>query len=180
MTEQHQPDEQALQQALNDALMHDLRTALAEEAAQIDPEAGLALLHRRIQTAPKKASLWRRLQGKLAFAPLAITALAGVCIVQSSMLWQAHAPELAGEPLAWRSVQGVAPAGASLRVQFNPGASMVQVSAALVAAQAGIVAGPLSEGSYLLDAADVQAARRSLQSNSMVIEVTEITPSAAP
>ncbi|WP_193315649.1 hypothetical protein [Janthinobacterium aquaticum] len=183
MTDPRHPDDQRLQEALDDTLMTTLRSAIAEQAAQMDPEHGLAQLHQRLQGKTEKASLWRRVLDRLAWpalAPLTITALASVCIAQSWLLRQAYSPELADEPLAWRSVNGGAPATANLRIHFKPGATVAQVSAALEVAQAAMMAGPLSDGSYLLDAADAQTARSSLQSNSAVSEVTMMAGPAKP
>lgn len=187
MTEPLQPDEQALRHALDDPLLQELRGALAAEAQQMAPEAGLAQLRQRLH-APRartssgaSASAWRRLLASLPrltpMAPLAVTALASVCVVQSWLLWHGQADDSAGAPLAWRSVAGEPAPAASLRVHFRPGATLDQLSAALEAAQAGIVAGPLSDHSYLLDAADAEAARRSLQASGLVVD---IAPLAGP
>lgn len=189
MTEPLQPDEQALRHALDDPLLQELRGALAAEAQQMDPETGLAQLHQRLHAprartssgANTSTSAWRRLLASLPsltpLAPLAVTALASVCVVQSWLLWHGQADDSAGAPLAWRSVAGEPAPAASLRVHFRPGATLDQLSAALEAAQAGIVAGPLSDHSYLLDAADAEAARRSLQASGLVVD---IAPLAGP
>lgn len=180
MTEPLQPDEQALRLALDDPLLQELRSALAAEAQQMDPEAGLAQLRQRLHAPRARTSAWRRLLASLPrLAPLAVTALASVCVVQSWLLWHGQTNDSAGSPatLAWRSVAGEPAPAASLRVQFRPGATLDQLSAALEAAQAGIVAGPLSDHSYLLDAADAVAARRSLQASGLVVD---IAPLAGP
>ena len=144
--------------------LSDIRTAIEAEAASIDPAAGLAELHRRLE----RPGFWRRCYQRLALpalAPVAITALASLCIGQAWLLWQQAAP---ADQLRWRSVPGAVAPPASLRVQFLPTASMAQVAAALEQAQAGIVAGPLPDHGYLLDAADPPAALQSLQASGVV------------
>ena len=118
------------------------------------------------------------LQALPALAPMAITALASVCMVQAWLLWQAPAAPV--EQLSWRGAPGAAAPQASLRVKFLPHASMEQVAAALEQAQAGIVAGPLPDRSYLLDAADPQAALRSLQASGVAGEASRVDARTAP
>ena len=142
----------------------EIRAAIEAEAASIDPAAGLAELHRRLE----RPGFWRSCYQRLALpalAPMAITALASLCIGQAWLLWQQAAP---ADQLRWRSVPGAVAPPASLRVQFLPTASMAQVAAALEQAQAGIVAGPLPDHGYLLDAADPPAALQSLQASGVV------------
>lgn len=142
----------------------EIRTAIEAEAAGMDPAAGLAELHRRLE----RPGFWRRCCRRLALpalAPVAITALASLCIGQAWLLWQQAAP---ADQLRWRSVPGAVAPPASLRVQFLPTASMAQVAAALEQAQAGIVAGPLPDHGYLLDAADPPAALQSLRVSGVV------------
>jgi hypothetical protein len=154
----------------------DIRTAIEAEAASMDPAAGLAELHRRLE----RPAFWRRWSQRLtlpALAPVAITALASLCIGQAWLLWQQPSP---ADQLSWRSVPGAVAPPASLRVQFLPHASMQQVAAALEQAQAGIVAGPLPDRSYLLDAANPQAALRSLQASGVAGEASRIDARTAP
>ncbi|MGK5036409.1 hypothetical protein [Janthinobacterium sp. LB3P118] len=156
--------------------LDDIRTAIEAEAASMDPAAGLAELHRRLE----RPAFWRRWYQRLALpalAPMAMTALASLCIGQAWLLWQQAAP---ADQLRWRSVPGAVAPQASLRVQFLPTASMAQVAAALEQAQAGIVAGPLPDHSYLLDAADPQAALRSLQASGVANEASRVDAHTAP
>lgn len=157
--------------------LREIRAAIGDEAASLDPDAGLAQLHGRLA----RPSPWRRLLRRLslpALAPMAIMALASVCMVQAWLLWQAPAAPV--EQLSWRGAPGAAAPQASLRVQFLPHASMEQVAAALEQAQAGIVAGPLPDRSYLLDAADPQAALRSLQASGVAGEASRVDARTAP
>ncbi len=157
--------------------LREIRAAIGDEAASLDPDAGLAQLHSRLE----RPSPWRRLLLRLslpALAPMAITALASICMVQAWLLWQAPAAPV--ELLSWRGAPGAAAPPASLRVQFLPHASMQQVATALEQAQAGIVAGPLPDRSYLLDAADPQAALRSLQASGVTGETSRIDAHTAP
>ena len=154
----------------------EIRTAIEAEAAGMDPAAGLAELHRRLE----RPGFWRRCYQRLALpalAPVAITALASLCIGQAWLLWQQAAP---ADQLRWRSVPGAVAPPASLRVQFLPTASMAQVAAALEQAQAGIVAGPLPDHGYLLDAADPPAALQSLRASSVVAAASLASAPAAP
>lgn len=151
-----------------------LREALDAEAAAMDPDAGLAQLHQRL----RPASWWRRLRWPTlptfpSLAPWAATALASVCVAQAWLLWRPH--ETAADQLQWRSLPGMQTQGAAtLRARFVPGATVEQMNAALTQAGAGIVAGPLADGSYLLDAADPPAALRSLQANGTVVATIEL------
>ncbi|MGK5053410.1 hypothetical protein [Janthinobacterium sp. RB2P8] len=156
--------------------LREIRTAIGDEAAGLDPDAGLAQLRGRLE----RPNPWRRLLRRLllpALAPMAITALASVCMVQAWLLWQAPAAPV---ELSWRGAPGAAAPPASLRVQFLPDASMQQVATALEQAQAGIVAGPLPDRSYLLDAADPQAALRSLQASGVAGEASRVDAHTAP
>lgn len=156
--------------------LREIRAAIEAEAASMDPAAGLAELHRRLE----RPAFWRRWYQRLALpalAPMAITALASLCIVQAWLLWQQPAP---ADQLSWRSVPGAVAPPASLRVQFLPTASMAQVAAALEQAQAGIVAGPLPDHGYLLDAADPPAALQSLQASGVVAAASLASAPAAP
>ena len=149
-----------------------LRAALDAEAATMSPDAGLAQLHRRL----RRPAWWRRIRWPSlpSLAPLTITALASLCLVQGWLLWQPRDP---ADQLQWRSLPGMeAPAAASLRARFAPGATVAQMNAALAQAGATIVAGPLADGSYLLDALDPQAALRSLQTGGITVEAAT-TPS---
>lgn len=154
----------------------EIRTAIEAEAAGMDPAAGLAQLHRRLE----RPGFWRRCYQRLALpalAPVAITALASLCIGQAWLLWQQAAP---ADQLRWRSVPGAVAPPASLRVQFLPTASMAQVAAALEQAQAGIVAGPLPEHGYLLDAADPPTALQSLRASGVVAAASLASTPGAP
>ena len=154
----------------------EIRTAIEAEAASMDPAAGLAELHRRLE----RPGFWRRCYQRLALpalAPVAITALASLCIGQAWLLWQQASP---ADQLRWRSVPGAVAPPASLRVQFLPTASMAQVAAALEQAQAGIVAGPLPDHSYLLDAADPPAALQSLRASGVVAAASLTSAPGAP
>jgi len=154
----------------------DIRTALEAEAASMDPAAGLAELHRRLE----RPGFWRRCYQRLALpalAPVAITALASLCMGQAWLLWQQAAP---ADQLRWRSVPDAVAQPASLRVQFLPTASMAQVAAALEQAQASIVAGPLPDHSYLLDAADPPAALQSLRASGVAGEASRVDARTAP
>ena len=154
----------------------EIRTAIEAEAASMDPAAGLAELHRRLE----RPGFWRRCYQRLALpalAPVAITALASLCIGQAWLLWQQAAP---ADQLRWRSVPGAVAPPASLRVQFLPTASMAQVAAALEQAQAGIVAGPLPDHGYLLDAADPPAALQSLRASDVVAAASLTSTPGAP
>lgn len=169
MTEPLAPEDQRLRAML--------REALDAEAAAMAPDAGLAQLHQRL----RPASWWRRLRWPTfptfptfpTLAPWAITALASLCVAQAWMLWRPH--DTAADQLQWRSLPGMeAQSAATLRAHFAPGATVEQVSAALTQAGAAIVAGPLADGSYLLDALDPQAALRSLQANHTIIQTIEL------
>ena len=130
--------------------------------------------------ASNAAGFWRRCCQRLALpalAPVAITALASLCIGQAWLLWQQPAP---ADQLRWRSVPGAVAPPASLRVQFLPTASMAQVAAALEQAQAGIVAGPLPDHGYLLDAADPPAALQSLRASGVVAAASLTSTPGAP
>lgn len=154
----------------------EIRAAIEAEAASMDPAAGLAQLHRRLE----RPAFWRRCCQRLALpalAPVAITALASLCIGQAWLLWQQPAP---ADQLRWRSVPGAVAPPASLRVQFLPTASMAQVAAALEQAQAGIVAGPLPDHGYLLDAADPPAALQSLRASGVVAAASLASTPGAP
>lgn len=158
MTEPLTPEDQRLREIL--------REALDAEAAAMAPDAGLAQLHQRL----RPTSWWRRLRWPTvpALAPWAITALASLCVAQAWLLWRPH--DTAADQLQWRSLPGMeARPAATLRARFAPGASIEQLSAALTQAGATMVAGPLADGSYLLDAADPPAALRSLQANAMLV-----------
>ena len=170
MSDSFDPDDQRLREML--------RAALEAEAAAMSPDAGLAQLHQRLQ----HPAWWRRIGWPAlpSLAPWTITALASLCVVQAWLLWQPHEPSephAVASELQWRSVPGLeAQPAASLRARFAPGASMAQVSAALAQAGATIVAGPLADGSYLLDAAEPPAALRSLQASGITVEAAT-TPS---
>lgn len=148
-----------------------LREALDAEAAAMDPDAGLAQLHRRL----RPLAWWRRLRWPTitTLAPWAVTALASVCVAQAWMLWRPH--DTATDQLQWRSLPGMQIQGtATLRARFVPGATVEQMNAALTQAGASIVAGPLADGSYLLDAFDPPAALRSLQANGAIVATIEL------
>ena len=67
-----------------------LRAALDAEAATMSPDAGLAQLHRRL----RRPAWWRRIRWPSlpSLAPLTITALASLCLVQGWLLWQPRDP----------------------------------------------------------------------------------------
>ena len=89
------------------------------------------------------------------------------------MLWRPH--DAPADQLQWRSLPGMqTQPAATLRAHFAPGATVEQGSAALTQAGAAIVAGPLADGSYLLDAEDPQAALRSLQANHTIVRTIEL------
>ena len=162
MTEPLEPEDQRLRAML--------REALDAEAAAMDPDAGLAQLHQRL----RPLAWWRRLRWPTfpTLAPWAVTALASLCVAQAWMLWRPHDP---ADQLQWRSLPGMEAQGtATLRARFTPGASVEQMNTALTQAGASIVAGPLADGSYLLDAADPPAALRSLQANRAIVATIEL------
>ncbi|MGK5024287.1 hypothetical protein [Janthinobacterium sp. RB2R34] len=160
MTEPLNPKDQRLRDML--------REALDAEAAAMAPDAGLAQLHQRL----RPPAWWRRLRWPT-LAPWAVTALASLCLAQGWMLWRTH--DSAADQLQWRSLPGMEVRGtATLRARFAPGATVEKVNAALTQAGAGIVAGPLADGSYLLDAADPPAALRSLQANGAIVASIEL------
>ena len=163
MTEPLDPEDQRLRAML--------REALDAEAAAMDPDAGLAQLHQRL----RPLAWWRRLRWPSfpSLAPWAVTALASLCLAQAWLLWRPH--DTAADQLQWRSLPGMeAQSAATLRARFAPGATVEQMNAGLTQAGAGIVAGPLADGSYLLDAADPTAALRSLQANRAIIATIEL------
>ena len=163
MTEPLDPEDQRLRAML--------REALDAEAAAMDRDAGLAQLHQRL----RPLAWWRRLRWPSfpSLAPWAVTALASLCLAQAWLLWRPH--DTAADQLQWRSLPGMeAQSAATLRARFAPGATVEQMNAGLTQAGAGIVAGPLADGSYLLDAADPPAALRSLQANRAIIATIEL------
>ena len=166
MTEPLDPEDQRLRAML--------REALDAEAAAMPPDAGLAQLHQRL----RPASWWRRLRWPSlpafpSLAPWAVTALATLCVAQAWLLWRPH--ETPADQLQWRSLPGMeAQSSATLRARFVPGATVEQMNAALTQAGASIVAGPLADGSYLLDSADPPATLRSLQANGAIIATIEL------
>ena len=172
MTEPLDPEDQRLQAML--------REALDAEAAAMDPDAGLAQLHQRL----RPLAWWRRLRWPSfptfpafpafpSLAPWAVTALASLCVAQAWLLWRPH--DTAADQLQWRSLPGMeAQSSATLRARFVPGATVEQMNAGLTQAGASIVAGPLADGSYLLDSADPPATLRSLQANGAIIATIEL------
>ncbi|MBB5610023.1 MULTISPECIES: hypothetical protein [unclassified Janthinobacterium] len=162
--------------AADAAWMGDIRSAIEQEAASLDASAGLAELQRRL--AQEKPAWWRRLLQRFSLpslprlAPLAITALASICIIQAWLLWQVQGT--ANEQLQWRSVPGTEAPVANLRVQFKPDTSISQMEAALELAHAGIVTGPLPGHIYLLDGLDAAAALQSLKNSGVVDEAALI------
>ena len=161
-------------------LMLTLRGAVRDEAAAIDGGAGLDALRLRIA----KPSPWRHLHALFALLSRPMVghavsaALLLVCVAQGAMLWQASqiAPvaivfEQPSGALAWRGEPAAAPAKASLQVRFDDQARLAEIEAALARAQARIVSGPLSDRSYLLDAAAPAAAERTLRLDPVVREV---------
>lgn len=162
MTEPLEPEDQRLRAML--------REALDAEADAMNPDAGLAQLHQRL----RPLAWWRRLRWPTfpTLAPWAVTALACLCVAQAWMLWRPHDT---ADQLQWRSLPGMeAQATATLRARFAPGATVEQMNTALTQAGASIVAGPLADGSYLLDAADPPAALRSLQANGAIVATIEL------
>lgn len=163
MTDPIDPEDQRLHAMLRDAL--------DAEAAAMDPDAGLAQLHQRL----RPLAWWRRLRWPSfpSLAPWAVTALASLCLAQAWLLWRPH--DTAADQLQWRSLPGMeTQSAATLRARFAPGATVEQMHTGLTQAGASIVAGPLADGSYLLDAADPPAALRSLQANGAIIATIEL------
>jgi len=163
------------------AWMRDIRSAIEQEAADLDASAGLAQLHHRLEQ--QNPGLWRRLLARLSLpslprmAPFAITALASICVIQAWLLWQVQGSP--NEQVQWRSAPGTEAPVANLRVQFKPEASISQMEAALEQAHAGIVTGPLPGHIYLLDGLDAAAALQSLKDSSVVADTELIeTPGA--
>lgn len=158
------------------AWLRDIRSAIEQEAASLDASAGLAQLHHRLEQ--EKPAWWRRLLARFPrpslprMAPLTITALASICIIQAWLLWQVQSSP--NEQVQWRSVPGTEAPVANLRVQFKPDASISQMEAALEQAHAGIVTGPLPGHIYLLDGLDAAAALQSLKNSSVVDEAALI------
>lgn len=168
-------------------LLQELRGAVRAQAEAIDPSAGLAALHERIA----RPSPWRhvrhffeKISGPV-LAPAIMAALIVVCVVQGTMLWKDEPAELgmmADEAtpgtLGWRDTPAPT-AKASLHVRFDNRATLAQIEAALQRARARIVAGPLADGSYQIDAALPGAAAVSLRANAVVLEVRTL-PAPAP
>ena len=155
------------------AVLADVRAAVGDRMAAMDPDAGLIELKRRIAVTPKapvpKAGWWQRLLG-MRFAPVLAPALmatlAGICVVQGWMLHRAPDTEV-----AWRAAPiDVAAPGANLEVRFAASASLAQVEAALIGARARIVAGPQGGQRYLLQADDPAAALVQLRASDAVVE----------
>jgi hypothetical protein len=166
-------------------LLQELRSAVRAQAEAIDAGAGLAALHERIA----RPSPWRHVRHffeKISgpgLAPAIMAVLVVVCVVQGTMLWKDEPAELgmmADEAtpgaLGWRATPA---AKASLHVRFDSRATLAQIEAALQRARARIVAGPLADGSYQLDAAVPGAAAVSLRASAVVLDVRTL-PAPAP
>ncbi|MGI4718859.1 MAG: hypothetical protein ACRYGO_06955 [Janthinobacterium lividum] len=173
------------------AVLEDVRAAVGAQVAAIDSEAGLDELKRRIAaaplppasaskaaSAPAPAGWWQGLGMRLAplFTPVAMAALAGVCVVQGWMLHRAPDTEV-----AWREAPlSVAAPAANLQVRFAADASLAQVEAALVQAGARIVTGPQGGQRYLLQADDPAAALARLRASAAVVEADVLAAESAP
>lgn len=176
-------------QKLREALPKHLNShASADEASRIaakqehGPEwtTDAASMHDIRKSIEQEKPAWRhRLMARLSLprmAPLAITALASICIILAWLLWQVQ-----GTPNStWRSVPGAQAPVANLRVQFKPEASISQMEEALDQAHAGIVTGPLPGHIYLLDALDAAASLQSLKNSSVVADTERIETPASP
>ena len=141
------------------ALQATLRDALHAELAQIDPEAGLAQLHARLQAAPPQTRAhaprtplltWRgALRGWFTQWPTALASL--VIVLQAGLLaWQAPPPH---DDVAWRGT-GVEALGSAptalLAVHFAPQAPLQAVTTLLHSLRAEAVAGPDEDGLWTL------------------------------
>ena len=169
------------------AMLEDVRAAIGAQMAAIDSEAGLGELKRRIaatslpsasKTAPARAGWWQGLGLRLApaFTPVAMAALAGVCVVQGWMLHRAPDTDV-----AWRAAPlSIAAPAANLQVRFAADASLAQVEAALIQAGARIVTGPQGGQRYLLQADDPAAALVRLRASQAVAEADAFAVEASP
>lgn len=131
----------------------------------------------------EQASLRQRLFHRLSsqrLAPLAITVLASICVIQAWLLWSIQCTQqLPSRGASGVQTSGVEVAVANLRVEFKAGVSISQMEAALEKAHAGVVTGPLPGHIYLLDALNGPASLHSLQNSGTVgtatlIEATRI------
>lgn len=173
------------------AVLEDVRAAVGAQVAAIDREAGLDELKRRIAAAPlpsasaskaapapARAGWWQRFGMRFApaFTPVAMAALAGVCVVQGWMLHRAPDTEV-----AWREAPlSVAAPAANLQVRFAANASLAQVEAALIGAGARIVTGPQGGQRYLLQADDPAAALARLRASAAVVEAGALAAESPP
>lgn len=173
------------------AVLEDVRAAVGAQVAAIDSEAGLDELKRRIAAAPlpsasaskaapapARAGWWQRFGMRFApaFTPVAMAALAGVCVVQGWMLHRAPDTEV-----AWREAPlSVAAPAANLQVRFAADASLAQVEAALIGAEARIVTGPQGGQRYLLQADDPAAALARLRASAAVVEAGALAAESPP
>jgi len=172
------------------AVLADVRAAVGAQMAAMDSEAGLDALHRRIAAAPRRSSAprptpaphgawWRRILAirlMPAFAPAAMAALAGICVVQG---WMLHRAPDTG--VAWREAPfSVAAPAANLQVRFAAGASLADVEDALFRAHARIVAGPQGGQRYLLQADDPVGALAQLRASAAVVEAGALAAGPPP
>lgn len=168
------------------AVLADVRAAVGAQMAAMDSEAGLDALHRRIAAAPRPApapaphgAWWWRIRAirlMPAFAPAAMAALAGICVVQGWMLQRA--PDTG---VAWREAPfSVAAPAANLQVRFAAGASLADVEDALFRAHARIVAGPQGGQRYLLQADDPVGALAQLRASAAVVEAGALAAGLPP
>jgi hypothetical protein len=162
------------------ALRTSLQQGLHAELAHIDPEAGLAQLHTRLQAdaahAPVRAPqpAWHdSLRRWFTRWPTALASL--VIVLQAGLLaWQNHAPQEAA--VAWRGaeIDALRAGTTAVVVQFAPQASLQEVSALLHSLQAEAVAGPDARGQWTLalPATQAEAALASLRASPLVHSAT--------
>lgn len=170
------------------AMMADVKMAVDAELAQMDSMRGLDTLHARIRadTVPARprprSSWWQRVFAQPWLAQGVMATLAVVCVAQGWMLARPHATDGATDAtVAWRAAPlTVAAPGANLRVRFAADASLEQLEAALALAHARLVAGPLGQHTYLLQADDASAALLQLRASAIVRAANRIDATAAP
>lgn len=140
-----------------------LRDALHAELAQINPEAGLAQLHARLQadtahTPVTRPAPWLdALRGWFFQWPTALASL--IIVLQAGLLaWQAQ-PRPADDQAGWRSM-GMAgaypPPMSILAVRFAPQTNVQTMGVLLVQLQAAVVAGPDADGIWYLSVPTTQ------------------------
>lgn len=167
-------------------LMADVKMAVDAELAQMDSTRGLDTLRARIRadTVPvrpvSRAGRWQRLLAQPWAAQGVMATLAVVCVAQAWMLAR-PADTATRADVAWRAAPlTVAAPGANLRVRFAADASIDQVEAALAHAHARLVAGPVGQHTYLLQADDASAAQVQLRANAIVRAADRINTPAVP